>query len=112
MQFIPILSFLTGAVKYVFQEEYKIILKLIEEEPVAPVKNGLQRTPTEDDPGEEYYLNPRFSFDSFVVGKNNEFAYSAALAVKPHHAEEPSGGNRVCLGRDVSPARRPHPFCV
>lgn len=80
------LSSLTGAVKYVFQEEYKIILKLIEEEPVAPVKNGLQRTPTEDDPGEEYYLNPRFSFDSFVVGKNNEFAYSAALAV----AESPA----------------------
>jgi len=30
---------------------------------------------------EEYYLNPRFTFDTFVVGKNNEFAYSAARAV-------------------------------
>ena len=30
---------------------------------------------------EEYYLNPRFNFDTFVVGKNNEFAYSAAKAV-------------------------------
>ena len=30
---------------------------------------------------EEYYLNPKFSFENFVVGKNSEYAYSVALAV-------------------------------
>ncbi len=33
-----------------------------------------------------FHLNPRFSFDSFVVGSSNRFAYSACLAV----AESPA----------------------
>lgn len=32
-------------------------------------------------------LDPKFTFDSFVVGKNNEFVYAAALSV----AEDPAG---------------------
>ncbi|MGP1544447.1 MAG: chromosomal replication initiator protein DnaA [Candidatus Fimenecus sp.] len=35
---------------------------------------------------DEYFLNPRYTFDSFVSGTNNEFAYNACLAV----AESPS----------------------
>ncbi len=35
---------------------------------------------------EEHYLHPGFDFSNFVVGKNNEFAYQAALAV----AEKPA----------------------
>ncbi len=35
---------------------------------------------------EEHYLHPSFDFNNFVVGKNNEFAYQAALAV----AEKPA----------------------
>lgn len=35
---------------------------------------------------EEHYLHPGFDFNNFVVGKNNEFAYQAALAV----AEKPA----------------------
>ncbi len=43
-------------------------------------------------PSEEFVappanLNKKFTFDNFVVGKNNEFVYSAALAV----AEDPAG---------------------
>lgn len=44
-------------------------------------------------PPEESYVAPptnlekRFTFDSFVVGKNNEFVYAAALSV----AEDPAG---------------------
>lgn len=43
-------------------------------------------------PAEEHYespsnLNKKFTFDSFVVGKNNEFVYAAALSV----AEDPAG---------------------
>lgn len=38
----------------------------VRERPVAPVSTG---------------MNPRNTFDSFVVGSNNQFAYAAALAV-------------------------------
>ena len=31
-------------------------------------------------------LNPRYTFDSFIVGASNQFAHAAALAV----AEQPS----------------------
>ena len=34
----------------------------------------------------DHQLNPRYTFDSFVVGKSNEFAHAASRAV----AEQPS----------------------
>lgn len=41
----------------------------------------------EDKPvaGSDYYLNPKYTFDSFVVGSSNNFAHAAAQAV----ADEP-----------------------
>lgn len=36
---------------------------------------------TEDSVGDFSTLNPRYSFDSFVVGENNNLAYGAAMAV-------------------------------
>ena len=35
---------------------------------------------------EEYFLNPRYNFDNFVVGSNNNYAHAVALAV----AESPA----------------------
>ena len=35
---------------------------------------------------DEFFLNPRYTFDSFVYGANNEFAYNACIAV----AESPA----------------------
>ena len=82
------LSLLQGAVKYIFEKDYKVVMKLIEEEePEAPSGSG-SMAPVHEEPDEEFYLNPRFSFDSFVVGKNNEFAYSAALAVAENPAKK------------------------
>jgi len=40
----------------------------------------------ENDFKEEYYLNPRQSFENFVVGSNNDYAHAVALAV----AESPA----------------------
>jgi chromosomal replication initiator protein DnaA len=51
--------------------------------PIAPAKSGRANLEFEDC---DHQLNPRYTFDTFVVGKSNEFAHHAALAV----AEQPS----------------------
>src|SRR6202167_1227901 len=59
-----------------------------EEEPVAaapPTATGVKQAKL-DFESSDHQLNLRYSFDSFVVGKSNEFAHAAARAV----AEQPS----------------------
>lgn len=84
-RYLPLLQ---GEVGFIFKNDYNVVLRMAEAEPVETPKSSknTDTSPVEDDFAEEYYLNPKFSFDSFVVGKNNEFAYSAALAV----AESPA----------------------
>jgi chromosomal replication initiator protein len=55
-----------------------------ENEP-APVVNPLKQTRIDFD-SVDHQLNPRYQFDSFVVGASNQFAHAAAQAV----AEQPS----------------------
>src|SRR3981189_2924013 len=78
-------------VKAVFHEvgtpNMKVQYVCTEEEPVqsAPAVNGTKEA-KRDFESSDHQLNARYTFDSFVVGKSNEFAHAAARAV----AELPS----------------------
>ncbi len=54
--------------------------------PVAAAANGHPTQARLDFDSTDYQLNPRYSFETFVVGSSNQFAHAAALAV----AEQPS----------------------
>jgi len=51
------------------------------EEPAKPAKASTRSSSRSDRAGASAGLNPRNTFSSFVVGSNNQFAHSAALAV-------------------------------
>src|SRR3989449_8865641 len=79
-------------VKAVFHEigtpNVKVQYVCTEEEPVqaapaAPTRSGQAKLDFESS---DHQLNLRYTFDTFVVGKSNEFAHAAARAV----AEQPS----------------------
>ena len=53
--------------------------------PAAPVVSSIKQSKL-DFESSDHQLNPRYTFDSFVVGKSNEFAHAASRAV----AEQPS----------------------
>lgn len=53
---------------------------LVEEEITEEIQNDIPAQP-EEGLSEEYNLNPKFIFDNYIVGKNNEFAYSVAYAI-------------------------------
>lgn len=80
------LQLLRDAVRIAFEKPLSVVAKL--KEPTPKQNNNKKESISSDNINfnEEYYLNPNFSFDKFVVGKNNEFAYSAAYAV----AESPA----------------------
>ncbi|MFA5926106.1 MAG: chromosomal replication initiator protein DnaA [Parcubacteria group bacterium] len=53
---------------------------------VIPSKNNLidlRETPQKNHPGDigQINLNPRYTFDNFIVGSNNELAHAACLAI-------------------------------
>jgi chromosomal replication initiator protein len=80
------LQMLEGAVEIAFKDTYKVSLQLETKDKAEEPKPEKPITKSMLD--EEYYLNPRFSFENFVQGKNNEFAYSAAYAVAQAPAKQ------------------------
>lgn len=77
------LQLLEGAVNNAFDKPLSVVAKvkkIVKEKSVRNLKKK-EIIPSSADFDQEYYLNPKFNFDNFVVGKNNEFAYSVAYAV-------------------------------
>lgn len=55
--------------------------------PTQPTLRPLRERPTQSEPVASQLLNPKYTFDTFVVGSGNRFAHAASLAT----ASEPAG---------------------
>ena len=83
---------LEKSVKSVFKKQYRILITHKSEDEIKKILEGKRvnvAAPSIDSSNpykEEYYLNPKFNFDNFIVGPNNEYAHAVALAV----ADNPS----------------------
>ena len=62
-------------------EEYNVEFVLEEDASSISNKNSIENNPIYNLNYENAKLNPKYTFDSFVVGSNNKFAHSASLAV-------------------------------
>lgn len=71
------LTLIQNAVKQAAQQEYEIIIITEEEKPANPLPAAEQRP--ENNLARN--LNPKYVFDSFVVGNSNRMAHAASLAV-------------------------------
>ncbi len=85
------ISIFESAVETVYGKKYKVIIKnKTEEEIQKTYKEDNNEVPikkeVEEEFREEYFLNPRYNFDNFIVGGNNNYAHAVALAV----AESPA----------------------
>ena len=88
------ISIFEQAVESVMNERYRVVIKEKSEEEIESIVNGTagsrQQVPkkqnAEEEFREEYFLNPRYKFDNFVVGSNNNYAHAIALSV----AESPA----------------------
>lgn len=82
---IETLHELTGVpyqIFFVVQEPVDVAPVPTEPVPVAPAANA----PTRSGTAVGQHFNPRFTFDTFVVGSSNQFAHAACLAVARHPA--------------------------
>lgn len=86
------LSIFERAVEAVYNKKYKVVIKNKTEEELERAVKGEEtnkippKKESEEEFREEYFLNPRYNFDNFIVGGNNNYAHAVAFAV----AESPA----------------------
>ena len=92
MRYIPVIE---RAVESVYHKKYKVLLKnKTDAELSRPPEISKPQTPKKQEPSikndnelkEEYFFNPRYNFDNFIVGENNKYAHAVSYAV----AESPA----------------------
>ena len=84
------------AVYRVFNKKYSVMISNNEEagEQAGDIRNNRQNLlipQPEDSFREEYYLNPNYTFDNYIVGSSNNYAQAVSLAVaeSPAHTYNP-----------------------
>ncbi len=75
-RYIPLIS---NAIKHITSKEYKLIASLPSKEPQQRASNTSEQSGSDD--LYNSILNPKYTFDTFVIGNGNRLAHAAAVAV-------------------------------
>ena len=69
------------SISEMFNDEYTVSFLLEKDLQKDPVENEIENKSIYNINAAKANLNPKYNFDTFVVGSNNKFAHSASLAV-------------------------------
>lgn len=74
-------EFFKVTISEMYGKKYEVEFRLEKDQELKPVTKNIGEDPVYNIDYENANLNPKYKFNSFVVGGSNNFAYSASLAV-------------------------------